>query len=280
MPKLTTPRDQMLTSISDSQQSDRSTSESSVNQSANQKNSQTFLTSSRSRPSRVPAGMTVRSQSPDMQPGGNTNIAMSQRDANPMMPARGATTKSSLTRPAVTTNSVRESTALVSVNTSQQLGKQKWDIPRRATIQAPAPQFRVASPGKATQHLALFEGTISGNPTASDKPQNRSAVTAGTVAESLPANSVDMEQASFEAYLDEMFSNSPSLQNQGRGQRGDRPQNLEPTAAPINDASIDNSGSAFGPESHFESVHLPRERNVVSGSTPVWAGFPGQKKLF
>lgn len=35
-----------------------------------------------------------------------------------------------------------------------------------------------------------------------------------------------------------------------------------------------------GTVSEFESVHLPRERNVVSGSTPEWAGFPGQKKLF
>lgn len=61
---------------------------------------------------------------------------------------------------------------------------------------------------------------------------------------------------------------------------GSRPSGLELTGS-VRPANESDPDGGFGRAvSAFESVHLPRERNVVSGSTPQWAGFPGQKKLF
>jgi hypothetical protein len=57
---------------------------------------------------------------------------------------------------------------------------------------------------------------------------------------------------------------------------------LEPTTLSSPEADSDGRGNPASsePSFDFDTVILPRERNVRSGSTPTWAGFPGQKKSF
>jgi len=57
---------------------------------------------------------------------------------------------------------------------------------------------------------------------------------------------------------------------------------LEPTALTTPGVGQGNEGPSAGHEESFQfsGVDLPRERKVSSGSTPKWAGFPGQKKSF
>lgn len=55
---------------------------------------------------------------------------------------------------------------------------------------------------------------------------------------------------------------------------------LEPTGMVSPSGPSDRSRDSPPAVSDFPDVPLPSERNVISGSLPQWAGFPGQKKLF
>lgn len=46
------------------------------------------------------------------------------------------------------------------------------------------------------------------------------------------------------------------------------------------DSELHDQSASTGPSSGGQRMHLPQERNAKSGSTPQWAGFPGQKELF
>jgi hypothetical protein len=61
-----------------------------------------------------------------------------------------------------------------------------------------------------------------------------------------------------------------------------QPVGLEPTGLTTSDGNADSesSGRPDAESFEFSGVVLPGERNVRSGRTPQWAGFPGQKKLF
>ena len=55
---------------------------------------------------------------------------------------------------------------------------------------------------------------------------------------------------------------------------------LEPTGMVSPNGPFDMSSDLKPTVFDFPDVPLPSERNVISGSLPQWAGFPGQKKLF
>lgn len=64
--------------------------------------------------------------------------------------------------------------------------------------------------------------------------------------------------------------------------RRSSPAGLEPTGLIRTDASaeVENPKGVDQGVFEFSGVVLPGEKNVRSGRTPQWAGFPGQKKLF
>lgn len=307
MPKLTTPRDQMLTGVSDSQQMAATTQQGQSIPEPSRWDvgkvspGATALASTDSvRPSnriktvlpttgrsRIPANTTVRSQSPEpvhnrATKTSNTSLSdIRVGDAGRTLAANDRVVEQFDAMPAIPASSRQVSQAVgVSNEMASELKQQQWDQPRRQTIQAPTPR----------------------QPAARTLPPASTALNSGRAAvQRLPSDNhrpggnalqpIDEQQAAFEDYLDQIFSDRPALpdrpmlpamagNNRARTQLQQRHDRLEPTAAAVNSDSSASETSVFGPASQFESVHLPRERNVNSGSTPVWAEFPGQKKLF
>ena len=76
---------------------------------------------------------------------------------------------------------------------------------------------------------------------------------------------------------DQGFRNSEAI---GPSEVAERRLQLERTAAVKNQGLALPSDGFSGKSVELNGVLLPRERNGNSGSTPQWAGFPGQKKLF
>ena len=76
---------------------------------------------------------------------------------------------------------------------------------------------------------------------------------------------------------DQGFRNSEAI---GPSEVAERRLQLERTAAVKNRGLTLPSDGFSGKSVELNGVLLPRERNGNSGSTPQWAGFPGQKKLF
>ena len=336
MPKLTTPRDQMLTGVSDSQQmaaavnpvqsatkparwdagkaspSAHAVVSSGSTDSVHRNNA----VSPTARRSRIPTNATIRSQSPDpvqnpatlsdsvrtssgsQDPGASLNRGLltgatrtdrgtangsdgrtravnerviQQYDAMPLMPTPS--------------RQVSQSVGIKNEMASE-LKQQQLDQPRRQTIQAPAPK------PPATRTSPQASTALNSRGTAPSLTSNSQRLTSN---DHRPAGNtrqpIDEQQAAFEDYLDQIFSDRPALpdrpvlpamagSSRSRTPLQQRPDSLEPTAAAVSSDNPDSGASVFGPASQFESVHLPRERNVNSGSTPVWAEFPGQKKLF
>ncbi len=121
--------------------------------------------------------------------------------------------------------------------------------PRRGTIQAPSPI-----------------SSRSDRPVENASP-SMNRISAGGQTESWPSTT-SAQPASDRYVMDAGNPNELEISNRRR--------RLELTGA----ATKPDDAARRGLITEFESVHLPKERNVVSGSSPEWAGFPGQKKLF
>lgn len=112
-------------------------------------------------------------------------------------------------------------------------------------------------------------------------PKKLSAVERAADSASAAEKSGD-RQNSAESFLDSALSPSAGTDDtpQQTSSQFD-PHGLEPTAL-TTPASLGSNDSRNGNSQSFQfsGVDLPRERTVKSGSTPQWAGFPGQKKSF
>ncbi len=152
-------------------------------------------------------------------------------------------------------------------------------MPRRASIQAPRPVVKVVT--RETNNgltISEFEET--------DSADTDSQRDAGTKKTENVSGSTSTENSSpfFEA--GPVSSITPSSEGvRGSGKRlvesvaNDRTATLTLTSSELTDAAPSGE-DAVESQLLFESVHLPRERNEVSGATPQWAGFPGQKQSF
>ncbi|MCA9035374.1 MAG: hypothetical protein KDA91_09595 [Planctomycetaceae bacterium] len=201
----------------------------------------------------------IRSQSPDAPAA--SRAGLQQVATSPAAPSQSARSGAA---PLHVVEPVSSATiALTPGPHGEEMRSAKLDGPRRASIEAPVPG--VVLPGeRPSQHRVSVA-----------MPEDSSA-------RILAAH----HRSEFDEYLDELFAGSRSVAAPGSStrtaselnRRFSRREQFEPTTAPLSSESrVDLMESST---SHFESVHLPRERNAASGSTPSWAGFPGQKKLF
>jgi len=161
---------------------------------------------------------------------------------------------------------------------------------------SPAMDFKVASrsePAIAANPMSDDTRAIAGRESAMT-PEN-SAARRGSIVAPVPRRTVkessratDRELASDVGELtDSFFDDSPPQSSSETG-RKQRPTSqfdsidLEPTAllTPANGQGTEGSAIHQEESFQFSGTDLPRERKVSSGSTPKWAGFPGQKKSF
>ena len=108
-----------------------------------------------------------------------------------------------------------------------------------------------------------------------EAPAPKKPDTAKSVSESGKAEDT---QDSVESFFDSVLS--PDANTEEASSQFNA-SGLEPTALTTADSSGRNDLRNRNSESfQFGGEDLPRERTAKTGSTPQWAGFPGQKKSF
>ncbi|MBL8819781.1 MAG: hypothetical protein JNL58_27395 [Planctomyces sp.] len=149
-------------------------------------------------------------------------------------------------------------------------------IPRRATIEAPKPEPKNSIAGTEAAVPQSGVGTPA-SPVSVDESSDNAPFfsdTLGSVEDAQSRN--DRERSA----VGEITSEAVDIPGR-RSLTNDRPSSLMSTSTEFETQDAE-SLQQLNPSQKlfFESVHLPRERNEVSGSTPQWAGFPGQKQSF